>query len=262
MAEFKLDRFKYVWKGDWITGTNYRRDDIVRVGGKSYVCIVTHTSSGTFLTDLEATLPNSSPPQPYPQWTVMTSGKTFIGTWSQGIAYNLGDIVLYNGSLYKCIDSHNSGNFASEYSNWEMFAYAQEFLTDWAPTTTYGKGGIVKYNGIVYICHIPHTSSSLLENNINDWLEFGNGIEYKSSWSAGVEYRKNDLIRYGANIFRCTDSHTSAGLVFDQTKFQIEFPGTQANLTVWQDDTYYQEGDVVRYGVLMLMLVEVKTIVQ
>ena len=248
MAEFKLDRFKYVWKGDWITGTNYRRDDIVRVGGKSYVCIVTHTSSGTFLTDLEATLPNSSPPQPYPQWTVMTSGKTFIGTWSQGVAYNLGDIVLYNGSLYKCIDSHNSGNFASEYSNWEMFAYAQEFLTDWAPTTTYGKGGIVKYNGIVYICHIPHTSSSLLENNINDWLEFGNGIEYKSSWSAGVEYRKNDLIRYGANIFRCTDSHTSAGLVFDQTKFQIEFPGTQANLTVWQDDTYYQEGDVVRYG--------------
>ena len=113
MAEFKLDRFKYVWKGDWVTGTDYRRDDIVRVGGKSYVCIVTHTSSGTFLTDLEATLPNSNPPQPYPQWTVMTSGKTFIGTWSQGVAYNLGDIVLYNGSLYKCIDSHNSGNVAS-----------------------------------------------------------------------------------------------------------------------------------------------------
>ena len=52
MAEFKLDRFKYSWKGDWTTGTDYKRDDIVRVGGKSYVCIVTHIAASNFYVDL------------------------------------------------------------------------------------------------------------------------------------------------------------------------------------------------------------------
>jgi len=45
MAEFRLERFKYNWRGEWQTGISYRRDDIVRVGGKSYVCIITHVSS-------------------------------------------------------------------------------------------------------------------------------------------------------------------------------------------------------------------------
>ena len=48
MAEFKLERFKYDWKGDWTTGTAYRRDDVIRVNGKSYVCIITHVASAAF----------------------------------------------------------------------------------------------------------------------------------------------------------------------------------------------------------------------
>ena len=48
MAEFKLERFKYNWKGDWATGTAYKRDDVIRVDGKSYVCIITHVASATF----------------------------------------------------------------------------------------------------------------------------------------------------------------------------------------------------------------------
>ena len=48
MAEFSLDKFKYRWRGDWTTATSYRRDDIVRLNGKSYVCLVAHTSSSAF----------------------------------------------------------------------------------------------------------------------------------------------------------------------------------------------------------------------
>ena len=43
MAEFKLDRFKYTWKGQWTQSTEYLKDDIIYNGGKSYVC------SGTIL---------------------------------------------------------------------------------------------------------------------------------------------------------------------------------------------------------------------
>ena len=45
------DRFKYNWQGDWTVPTAYSRDDIVRVGGKSYVCLETHTADPTFSTD-------------------------------------------------------------------------------------------------------------------------------------------------------------------------------------------------------------------
>ena len=42
MAEFKLERFKYKWKGAWVTGTPYKRDDVIRLNGRSYVCSYTH----------------------------------------------------------------------------------------------------------------------------------------------------------------------------------------------------------------------------
>ena len=36
MAEFKLGRIRFVWKGAWATGTVYFKDDIVRHGGRTY----------------------------------------------------------------------------------------------------------------------------------------------------------------------------------------------------------------------------------
>ena len=66
MAEFKLDRFKYNWKGEWNTATVYNRDDVVRVKGKTYVCLEGHTAATEFRTDQNAILPGSVPPQPQP----------------------------------------------------------------------------------------------------------------------------------------------------------------------------------------------------
>ena len=54
MAEFKLERFKYNWRGDWAAGTEYKRDDVIRLGGKSYVCLVKHTASSIFASDLRS----------------------------------------------------------------------------------------------------------------------------------------------------------------------------------------------------------------
>ena len=44
MADFKLGRLKFKWRGDWATSTAYVIDDIVKYGGNSYVCIQNHTS--------------------------------------------------------------------------------------------------------------------------------------------------------------------------------------------------------------------------
>ena len=60
MAEFKLERFKYNWKG--MTFISYNPDDVVNVGGKTYVFDYP-TASADFNTDLLATVIGSDPIQ-------------------------------------------------------------------------------------------------------------------------------------------------------------------------------------------------------
>ena len=247
MAEFKLDRFKYTWKGDWAAGTEYLRDDIVKVNGKSYVCIISHTADTKFATDLNAILPNSDPPQPQPKWIVMTSGKTFLGNWRTGVDYNLGDLVLYDGTVWICETDHTSTTFAANAVNWEVFAKHIKFVADWTTNTDYGHGAIVRYNGLVYKCLVAHTSLLTLENSIDNWELYYDGVMYRGPWATVTEYRKNDLVRYGGSIFRCTETHVSGTEDLDNSKFILEFPGNQFNGD-WLPSVYYNQGDVVRYG--------------
>ena len=247
MAEFKIDRFKYNWKGDWTAGFDYKRDDIVRVKGRSYVCIQGHTSSGAFGDDLNATLPGSNPPQPDPKWIVMTVSKAFVGEWFTGGNYDKGDLVLLDGTVWLCIEAHLSADFASDLANWEVFTKSISFVDDWLQNSTYGHGALVKYNGIVYKCLNAHTSSALLEDNLADWLEFHVGDEYRNSWLPETVYRKNDLVRYGGSVFRCTESHTSGTLALDDARFTLEFAGSQFE-GEWNSTVYYNIGDIVRYG--------------
>lgn len=250
MAEFKLERFKYAWKGTWQPDTAYKRDDVVRVNGKSYVCVVTHVSSTIFRNDLNAILPGSVPPQPQPRWVVMTSGTSFEGEWTNGTAYNLGDIVLYDGSLWTCVSSHTASNFASDFDNWTIFAQTTSFVGNWTDGNTYAPGAVVKYNGMSYKCENAHTASSTLESNIDDWVVYHNGIEVRNEWASGIEYRLNDLVKYGGTVFRCTETHTSEATGLADEKFEVEVFGSQYD-SDWQPSEYYNIGDIVRHGGFM-----------
>ena len=244
MAEFKLERFKYNWKGDWTTATAYKRDDVVRVNGKSYVCIITHAASSTFAADLDATLPGSVPPQPQPRWTVMTNGLSFTGDWEQGTAYNLGDIVKYNGSLWRCVINHNASSFGSDIGNWTAFSQTTSFVGAWTASTSYAPGAVVSYNGNAYKCMIGHISSSVLEDNISNWEIYREGIEWRGEFSPNTEYRINDFVKYGGAIYRCIETHIAT--IFDDSKFTIEVYGSEYD-GIWNDTTTYNLGDIVRH---------------
>jgi len=246
MAEFKLERFKYNWRGTWQSSIVYNRDDVVRVNGVSYVCVIGHTSSANFNTDLDAILPGSIPPQPQPKWVVMTSTKSFVGEWQSSNQYQEQDIVIFDGSLWVANNGHFSSTFHQDAANWTLFVDGVQFKTNWQTETNYGSGALVKYNGIVYRCINAHRSQTELEDNVNDWEVFHNGIEFAGNWTTSTIYRKNDLVRFGGSIFKCKRTHTSQ-TNFADSFFDIELPGYRFD-GEFSNATNYGTGSIVSYG--------------
>ena len=247
MAEFKLERFKYVWRGDWVTGTVYSRDDIIRVKGRSYVCLVGHTASTDFREDLDYIVPESSPPLADPRWRVMTSGRSFVGPWSQATSYDLGDVIFYQGTLWECTTNHTATAFSSQSENWTSVGSHQAYVGTWDSSADYVPGALVRYNGITYKCVTAHAAGTLLEDNAAAWEVFLDNTTYAGEFVGGVSYRKNDLVRSGGTLYRCTESHTAGLNDIDITKFVVELPGFDFD-GEWNSATYYQIGDVVIYS--------------
>ena len=99
MAEFKLGRIKFVWKGAWANGTTYYVDDVVNFGGKAFICVVGHTADSDFYTDL-----NNVPTR----WNTLSDGLRWRSEWSTATDYVVNDLVRYGGNLYICTNQHTS----------------------------------------------------------------------------------------------------------------------------------------------------------
>ena len=295
MAEFKLGRIKFVWKGAWTATTTYYIDDVVRYGGKTFICRIGHSSALDFYTDL-----NNDPAR----WNQFTDGQAWQGDWSTDTLYKINDIVKNNGNTYICTTGHTStisleadiANWAlfgegfnwtgdwqistsykindivkyggnvyicnnphissgtlslgleSSILNWDLFNESFDWKFDWEPTTRYKKSDVVRYGGYTYVCVTGHTSDSIsIENDSVNWNEFNKGIEYKGDWSSSsVRYKLNDLVKYGAGIWICTDEHVSSAS-FDVAKFSLFTNGVEFE-NIWNSSQTYQPGDIVRYG--------------
>ena len=262
MAEFKISRLRYTWKGAWVTASTFNKDDVVQYGGQTWVCMRQHTSSA-FQTDQDYKV-NVVDTQPTPAWRKMTDGYQWRGAWTGGTLYNPGDIALYGGNVYLTVTSHTAdSSFETNANKWSEYADSLKWNNTWAPSTRYGVGDVVKYNGIVYECIVEHTSGSVDEgteignndgtddSSLENWQILHEGIEYKGTWTASdglstTRYRKNDLVKYGGSILRVTEGHVTAASI-DNTKFVNEFPGFKFQ-EAWLETVYYAVGDVVRHG--------------
>ena len=379
MAEFKLGRIRFVYKSDWVTSTTYYKDDIVRYGGNTYVCIGGHTAAADFYTDLSA------------YWNKITDGQQWKGDWDNAQLYKINDVVQYGGNLYIANEGHTSadnsdavnttftvtvaaksggggnafyidgteapvlqivpgavntfnldnatnathpfllstssdgtlaggllydpssvtyqldgatvdvtayiagfqaattrrlildltGTFdeplhyycnahtgmgnsiiitanslETDSTKWDLYGEGFAYKNEWTIATYYKTNDIVKYNGIQYLCVTPHTSSGTvaegLEFDQSKWNEFTQGFDWKGDWTAEARYRRNDIVKYGGQIYVCNTGHTAAatnalGLENDQSKWDyfhkgIEYKGE------WTQGTRYKVNDIVKSG--------------
>ena len=249
MAEFKLGRIRFVWQGDWGTGTTYYKDDVVRLGGKTFICVVGHTAASDFYTDLD-NVPT--------RWEQMTDGQEWRGDWTTDTFYSIGDVVKYGGLLYIANDSHTSAATAAlgleaNTSDWDLYAEGFDWKGDWTVSTRYKKNDLAKYGGYTYVCNTHHTSAATvalgLEANSGSWDIFNQGIEYKTDWVAATRYKLNDVVKYGANLWICTTQHTASSAFGTDasTKWSLFVDGIQFE-DEWDSGTTYQPGDIVVYG--------------
>ena len=251
MAEFKLGRIRFVWKGDWSAENTYYQDDVVAFGGKTYICTIGHTSQTDFFSDFDIVPP---------KWNLVSDGQTWKGAWSTETDYVVDDIVSYGARLYIANTTHTSAatvvddtdGLEVDIANWDIFAEGLDWQGEWTTSTRYRVNDFVKYGGSTYVCNTLHVSSSTiadgLETDISNWDIFNQGLEYKGEWESTTRYKYNDIVRYGAGVWICAVAHTaSATFGADGANWNKFVEGFQYE-NEWSPFVGYQPGDVVAYG--------------
>jgi len=240
------------WLGDWAPATYYKRGDVVKVGGTTYLCVGDHVSSAPLneYSDPESAFANDSA-----NWTVQIDSVNWRIEWTAGTYYKVNDLVRYGGKTYVCLQSHQSVGSVSDgleadSANWTETVIADDWKGPWQTSTRYKVRDIVKYGGIVYRCQIHHTSSNDdtlgLPADLGKWSVLHDSVEIKGVWTASTTYKVRDVVKFGSYLYVCDVFHTS-GPDLDFTKFSVFCPGFEYDNT-WNAVTQYQPGDVVRYG--------------
>lgn len=253
MAEFKLGRIRFIWKDVWTPTTAYLKDDIVRNGGKTYVCVIGHTSSTDFTTD-RTNIPT--------RWNQVSDGSSWKSIWTTNTYYNLNDLVKYGGIVYSCKTTHTSAATAAlgleaDLSKWDIYATSFDWKSNWVASTRYKRNDIVKYSGRNYLCNTGHTSAATsalgLEADQSKWDVYTDGFTWLNDWVVNTRYKINDVVSYGGQTYVCNTGHTSAatdalGLEDDQSKWDYFHKGIDY-LGQWSSSTVrYKVNDIVNYG--------------
>ena len=198
MADFKLGRIKFKWRGDWATSTAYVVDDIVKYGGNTYTVVTNHTSqssSANFYTDIA-------------YYSLHTEGLFFKGDWAASTHYRLNDLVKYGAFQYRTTTQHTSTSDFDP-SKFEVYGEGFQFEDSYNASTTYQDGDVVTYGGYsyVYINTTPASGQTPTDNSY--WDVLTTGFKALGEYSHGTTYKTGDTVQYGGNNYVAIANHTS-----------------------------------------------------
>ena len=280
MAEFRIDRLKFNWKGDWQYRKPYRKDDVVYYGGNTYVCLQAHESDGNnFYDDI---IPASTTIT-----QIVTVGTDSINGSSHGVFYISGEenpeLNLLKGRTYvfnqddssnkefnneihpllisNVVDGTSAGGYTYDvnvtyYIDNVEVASETEYLAQFA-NSNFRKIEITVPESAPRKLFYFSTSNTGMGNEINVryssyWEIMFDGYVWKGDWSRSTRYNLNDIIKYNGYIYQCLTEHTST------SDINLNFIDQQVNWTVytkgynWRDvwtvETIYNQGDVVTYN--------------
>ena len=155
----------------WSSSVYYAIGDVVRHGGYTYIANNNNNDSN----------PSESI---YPQtfktdWSIISKGVRYRGTWTADTDYLTGDIVRRGGYLYVALlDTTISSDDGStldylDTSNWEIVVSGDNWRSSWSAVNNYAVGDLVLFLGNVYRCNIEHPA-----DNTNYPGDNGSGYNY------------------------------------------------------------------------------------
>ena len=236
MAEFKLGRIKFVWKGPWQGATTYYKDDVISYGGNSYMCVVSHTSA-SFDTDLGGA-----------KWQKMAGGSDWKGEWTDATLYKQGDIVSFHANSYICTEGHTSATTSLEPTNssyWDVYSNGLNWAGEWADATDYRLNDLVKTGADVFICTTAHTSSGSFDETKFDIFVLG--LQFENTWSSSTTYQIGDIVAYGGYTYIAKTNNSNKVPSTQTSDWSILTTGFSVQGT-WNNSSVYKTGDVVQFG--------------
>lgn len=232
MADFRLGRLKFNWRGNWQVATSYEVDDIVKYGANTYVAVANHTSASneTMFYSADST-----------HWNLHTESIENKGDWQASYWYKLNDIVKYGNNQYRATTAHTS-TASFEEAKFELFVSGLVFEDTWNGTTEYQPGDIVSYGGYTYVSTSIHTNSA--PNTLADWEIVTTGFKVVGNWAAGTNYKQGDVVLLGGNSYVSKTTNIGANPSSSASDWDFIVGGFTWQGT-WNSGTTYYAGDAI-----------------
>jgi hypothetical protein len=109
-------------RGEWLSANQYLPGDLVRRGGNLYVALTENLNDGSSFDYLSTD-----------DWELVVPGFNWKNRWGTDISYALNDLVIYQGSTYKCVYPHIStldafpGDNGSVFGLWELLLQSGDY---------------------------------------------------------------------------------------------------------------------------------------
>ena len=205
MADFRLGRLKFKWRGDWAASTAYVIDDIVKYGANAYVCTTNHTS---------ATSENSFYSSDLGNWDLHTEGLRNRGDYqTTGVWYALNDLVKYGNTVYRATTAH-VGPATFDFTKWAVYSEGLNFEDTWSSATVYQKGDIVTFGGYTYVAQQNSTNVAPNTDELY-WKVLTTGFSPQGDFVDSEVYEPGNLVKYGGNTYSCKVTTTPESYAID-----------------------------------------------
>jgi len=205
MADFRLGRLKFNWRGDWAPSTAYVIDDIVKFGANTYVVTTNHTSTADETTwyDTDASY-----------WALHTEGIRNVGAYAEGTFYKVNDVLQYGNTQYRVTAGIGTtaglvfaGVGTEAPANPNVVGYVAGFNGEgpWDPGTIYEAGDVVLYAGNSYVAITTSVIGAIPPTELgNQWNFLAEGVNSVglSTYESGVTYYKGDTVTVGGDTFQ------------------------------------------------------------
>lgn len=214
----------------WVgAGYNYEPGMTVTMDGKIYSCTLKHTATSSWEDDKTA------------NWRLIGEA-ALLTDWATKTSYEVGKVVVKDGSIYRANTKHTSTTFSADTDKWELLFSS---IDTWKKSTYYKAGAVITTGGLIYRCNTAHTSTTAINADMKNWDIIGGDNPYAPDWATKQVYKANDIVVKDSKLYRAKLDHT-AGTSFADDKDNWELIGHD-KITDWEAGKKYAVADLCVY---------------